>query len=259
MHENIAYTLEAKFGPQTRSQAALLARHYEYAGRSTTAFNYWLQAAQWARHLFSSSEALRILSHAENIVLTSSDSISDKLIHDFYIEWTELSYEIGDSEQIRKHNNSLYEIGQAKNSKLLIGTALVGNSVACLVENEFEDGLAYTNQAIPYLKTTDNAFELMSSHTNRGVYLYMLGRLNEAIESFELALSLGNADGDPSIQRGMANAHYHLGLSQTLAGWPELGLKNAKTSLELANDIGHLLTSIEDFMDLHYLWVWINP
>ena len=239
LHESIANTLEAKFGSQTRSQAALLARHYEYAGRATTALNYWLQAAQWARQLFSSSEALRILSHAENIVLTSSDSINDELIHDFYVEWTELSYEIEDSEQIRKHNNRLYEIGQAKKSKLLIGTALVGNSVACLVENEFEDGLAYTNQAIPYLKTTDNAFEIMSSHTNRGVYLYMLGRLNEAIESFELALSLGNADEDTSILRGMANAHYHLGLSQTLAGWPELGLKNAKTSLELANDIGH--------------------
>jgi len=161
------------------------------------------------------------------------------LVHDFYIELTELAYEIQDATMIREQNSRLLELGQTKHSKLLIGTALDGLSIACMVENQFEEGLAYTNQAISYLNHSSNAYEIMNSHTNRGVYLYMLGRLNEAIESFELALTLGSSDDDPAIQRGMANAHYQLALSQTFAGWPELGLKNAKTSLDLANEIGH--------------------
>jgi tetratricopeptide (TPR) repeat protein len=107
------------------------------------------------------------------------------------------------------------------------------------VENQFDDGLAYTNQAIPYLQTTNNIYVVINCHTNRGVHLYMLGRLDEAIESFELAIAMGDINGDSSIRRGMANAYYQIALSQTLAGWPELGLKNAKTSLELANSIGH--------------------
>jgi len=239
LHERIAQTLESSIDSQSNSQAAVLARHYEYAGKLGLAFNYWLKAAHWARHLFSSSEAMQILSRAEGKILNSDEIISDDLVHDYYIELTELAYEIQDAKTIRQQNNRLLELGQAKQSKLLIGTALDGLSIACMVENQFEEGLAYTNQAISYLNQSNNTYEIMNSHTNRGLYLYMLGRLDEAIESFEFALTLGSSDENPAIKRGMANAYYHLALSQTLAGWPELGLKNAKISLDLANNIGH--------------------
>lgn len=239
LHERIAQTLESNLDSQSNSQSAVLARHYEYAGNPSTAFSYWLKAAQWARQLYSSKEAMQILSHAENLIHISKEVTSDDLICDFYNEWTELAYEIEDANMIREHNNDLFNLGQSKNSKLLIGTALDGLSIACMVENQFDEGLAYTNQALTYLKQTGNANVIMNSHTNRGVYLYMLGRLNEAIQSFETALTLGNSDDDPAIQRGMANAHYQLALSQTLAGWPEIGLKNAKISLELAKNSGH--------------------
>lgn len=248
LHANVAETLEEKYGPQNKSQSALLARHYEYAGRKTIAFNYWLQAAQWARQLFSSSEALRILSHAENIILESPELIGDELVHDLYIESTELAQETSNAELIREHNNRLLDLGQMRNNKYLMGTALVGLSTACFVDNNFEDGLAYTNQAISYLEGTDKAYEIINSHTNRGLFLYMLGRLNEAIESLEYVLELDFDDSDPSIRRGLANAHYHLGLSQTLAGWPELGLKNANKSYELAASIGHHHIMVTSYM-----------
>jgi len=239
LHKRIARTLESKIDSKSKQQSAVLARHYEYAGNLSTAFSYWLQAAQWARQLFSSREALRILEHAEKIILNSNEPISEDLIHDLYIEWNELGNENQDAELIRKHNKRLLSFGQARQSRLLIGTAYNGLSIACLVNNQFEEGLAYSNQAIRYLASTNHAYEVMNSHTNRGVYLYMLGRLNEAIESFELALEMGGSEDNPSIQRGLANAHYQHALCQTLAGWPELGLKSAKTSLEFANTIGH--------------------
>ena len=239
LHERIAQAIESQMVSQSGNQAAVLARHYEYAGKLTTAFMYWTKAAQWARLLYSSSEALQILSRAESLILKTNEIIDDESIHDFYSEWTELAYEMLDAQLIRDHNNRLLELGQSKQSKLLIGTALNGLSDACMVENQFEEGLASTNQAIFYLKQTKNAYEIMNNHTNRGVFLYMLGRLDEAIQSFEIALSLGNSDNNPAVQRGMANAHYQLALCQTLAGWPESGLMNAKISLELANKIGH--------------------
>ena len=62
----------------------------------------------------------------------------------------------------------------------------------------------------------------MNSYTERGVYLYMLGRLNEAVESLEFALTFDESEDDPKMKRSLANAHYHLALCKTFAGWPEL-------------------------------------
>ena len=238
LHERIAQTIEQNQDSDNVSLAPVLARHYEYAGKLNIAFSYWLKAAQWARHVYSSQEAIQILSYGEKLILHSNEYISNELIHDLYTDWTELVFEFQDADQIRDINNRLLELGKSRNSQLLIGTALDGLSLAYFVENQFESGLIYTDQAISYLKLTSHKFEIMNSYTNHGIYLYMLGRMDEAIKSFELALSFGDHGNNPSIQRGLAKTHYHLAISQTLAGWPEPGLRNARISLELANRNG---------------------
>ncbi len=239
LHERVAQAIEKNQGTLLGSQAALLARHYEYAGRISTAFQYWLQAAQWARRLYSSQEAIQILALAEKLIFFNEEFITNEQIHDLYIEWGELALEIQDAELIREINSRLLELGRTRGSNLIIGTALDGLSLACFVENQYEDGLTYANQAISYLEQTTNMYERMNSYTNRGIYLYMLGRLNEAIQAFEHVLSFGTEDNDPAILKARANAHYQLALSQTLAGWPEIGLDNAKHALWISNKIGH--------------------
>ncbi len=244
LHEQIARAMEANLEPPAKSQAAVLAHHYELAGKVAAALNYWLKAAQWARQLYSASEACQIFDRAERLIHDSPESISDELIHDFYAEWTEMAYEMQDANKISELSSKLLNLGRARHSQLLIGTALDGFSDASLVENQFEEGLAYTTQAISYLDQTSNTYEIMDTHIHRGVFLYMLGKINEAVQSFELALSLGDEVDDPQIQSAMANAHYQLALCQTLAGWPEKGHKNAVLSLDLANRIGHHHTAI---------------
>jgi DNA-binding SARP family transcriptional activator len=244
IHEHIARAMETSIKPQTGSQAAILAHHYELAGKVAAALSYWLKAAQWARQLFSITKAQQIFSRAEKLIINSHEVISDELIHDFFAAWTEMAYEMQDSQAIREQNSQLLNLGRERGSQLLIGTALDGFSDASLVENKFEEGLAYTNQAISYLDQTSNIYEKMDAHIHRGVFLYMLGRINEAIQTFDLALTLSDSISDPQIQSAKANAHYQLALCQTLAGWPELGLKNATLSIELANRIGHHHTAI---------------
>lgn len=244
LHEHIARALEISLDSRKGSQAAVLAQHYELAGKVAPALNYWLKAAQWARQLFTAGEAHQIFSRSEKLILDSADVISDELIHDFYAEWTEMAYEVQDVQTIREQNSTLLKLGRERRSQLLIGTALDGLSDACMAENLFEEGLTYTNQAISCLNQTDNDFEKMDTHIHRGVFLYMLGRINEAIQSFELALTLGDSDENPQIQRAMANCHYQLALTQTLAGFPKLGLEQASISLKKANNIGHHHTAV---------------
>ena len=239
LNEQIAQALESRIDSQPQSQAAVLAQHYESAGKISTSIKYWLQAGQWARKLYSTAEADQIFSHAEQMIPLSNAKLDDKLIHDLYAEWTEMAYELQNIGSIQDQNNKLLKIGRERNSPLLIGSALDGLSDSCMAENKFEEGLSLTDQALDYLNQTENTFEKMDTNTHRGVFLYMLGRLNEAIQSFELALALRDEDEDPQIQRATANAHYHLALTQTLSGWPESGLKHAHLSLDLAIKLEH--------------------
>jgi tetratricopeptide (TPR) repeat protein len=239
LHEHVARAMEIYLEHHSHSQSAVLAHHYESAGKVAAALNYWLKAAQWARQLYSTVEANQIFSHAENLITNSNEIISDELIHDFYSEWTEMAYEMQDANLIREHNSNLLKIGRERKSQLLVGTALDGFSDASLAENQFEEGLAYTTRAKSYLEQTNNISEKMDVQIHRGVFLYMLGRINEAIKSFELVLTIGDKNDDPRILSATANAHYQLALCQTLAGWPELGHKNAMISLDLANRIDH--------------------
>lgn len=248
LHGKIAGALEISLDSQKGRQAAVLAQHYECAGKVTPALIYWLKAAQWARQLFAPAEAQQIFHRAEKLIHNPNDFINDELIHDFYAEWTELAYELQDVQSIRDINSKLLKMGKARGSQLLIGTALDGLSDACKAENQFEKGLAYTTQAISYLNQTDNVFEKMDTQIHRGVFLYMLGRIDEAIQSFELALTLGDEKNDPQIQRAMAIGHYHLALTQTLAGFPKSGLEQASISLKIAKRLGHHHTAVTAYL-----------
>jgi DNA-binding SARP family transcriptional activator len=239
LHEHVARAMEVHFSPHNPSQSAVIAYHYESGGKVAAALNYWLKGAQWARQLFSTVEARQIFSHAEKLISDSNEVISDELIHDFYSEWTEMTYETQNAQLVRERNSKLLGIGRERRSQLLIGTALDGFSDASLIENKFEEGLAYTAQAISYIEQTNSIYKKMDVHIHRGVFLYMLGRINEAIPSFEFALTLSDNNQDPKIQTATANAYYHLALCQTLAGWPERGYKNAMISLDLAIRIEH--------------------
>jgi predicted ATPase/DNA-binding SARP family transcriptional activator len=244
LHENIARALEITLDSRIGNQAAVLAKHYESAGKVAPALNYWLKASQWARKLFAPAEAQQIFNHADKLIQSSEEFISDELIHDFYAEWTEMAYELQDVQTIREHNSKLLKIGRDRDSQLLIGTALDGLSDACMAENNFEEGLSYTTEAISYLNNTDNTFEKMDTHIHRGVFLYMLGRIDEAIKPFELALTLGQGKDNPQIQKAMANCHNQLALTQTLAGYPISGLEQASLSLKIANNFGHHHTAV---------------
>jgi tetratricopeptide (TPR) repeat protein len=104
-------------------------------------------------------------------------------------------------------------------------------SDACMVSNQYEEGLAYTNQAIPYLEQSGDLYELMNAYNHRGVFLYMLNRVEESIDSFQDALSLGADSHDPHVWRARANAHYQIAVVRVLGGWPETAQMHAQRSL----------------------------
>jgi len=228
LHRKVARALEQKGVGD--DHAAILAQHYEQAGELSLAFDYWVRAGRRARQLFSSTDALWIFSRANHLA-QQTQQLTDHQLHTLYSEWTETAYEIEDVATIQRINSDLLNLGKQRNSPLLIGTALDGMSDACLASNQFEEGLDYTIQAIPYLEQAGSLYKLMEAYNHQGVFLYMLNRLDEALESFHKVLSLGENSQDPQIIRARANAHYQIAVARVINGWPEIAQTHAQRSL----------------------------
>ncbi len=227
LHRKVAQALERK-GVGDDS-AAILAHHYEQAGEISRAFDYWIQAGRRARQLFSSTDALWIFDRANRLI--GAGQLTDLQIHNLHAEWTETAYEIEDVITIQRINSDLLKLGYQRNSPLLIGTALDGMSDACMASNQFEEGLDYTNQAIPFLEQGGSLYKLMEAYNHRGVFLYMLNRLDEALKSFQKVLDLGGDSQEPQIVRARANAHYQIAVALVINGWPERAQTHAQRSL----------------------------
>jgi len=228
LHHQVAQAMESS--RLIADQAAVIAQHYELGGEISIAFKYWIRAGRRARQLFSSADAQSIFSHAGSLIGRASD-LSDGEIHDLFSDWTEVAYEVEDVATIQRINADLLNLGKERNSSLLTGTALDGMSDACMASNQYEEGLAYTDQAIPYLKQSGDLYELMDAVNHRGVFLYMLNRVDESIDSFQEALSLGTDSHDLQVWRARANAHYQIAVARLLGGWPETAQIHAQRSL----------------------------
>ncbi len=232
LHGRVARILADKPRPE---QAAILAHHYEAAGELITAFEYWVDAGQRARQLFAIADATRSFSQAENLIKHIEQVLSNDDIYRLYAEWCEMAFETNDTELISKLGNDLLKLGEQRQDPLLIGTALDTLSDACMTANKFEEGLELATRAIPYLEQSGNTFELMEAYIHRGVFFYMLNRLDEATEAFQDALALSTDSDSPKVIGARANAHYQTALLRTLAGWPERGHEHALMSLDDAN------------------------
>ena len=230
LHGAVARALARRLGAQAAAQSALLAEHYEQAGEPEAAFAGWVEAGRHARQLLSPAEATQAFARAERLI-AQAPGLSDEALHGLYSEWMEAAYEAEDAATIERLSASLLEQGSERDSRLLTGAALNGLSDARMVRNQFEEGLKYSEQAIVQLELTGNIFEHMEAYNNRGVFLYMLNRIEEAVESFQDALAIGADSSDPPVLRARANAHYQIAIAQILRGWPELGLSHAGRSL----------------------------
>jgi DNA-binding SARP family transcriptional activator len=232
IHSNMADFLAKNYQTQ---QPAILAYHHQAAGKLPEAYNYWVDAGHHARELFAVADANRLYSQAEALIQEVGEILSDDEIYGLYAPWSELAYETHNTLQVRKLGKDLKSLGLKRKSPLLIGTALDTLSDACMTENKFKEGLDFATRALPYLEKSKNTFVYMEANIHRGVFLYMLNQLDDAILAFQDALALATETATPEMIRARSNAHYQISLLRTMAGWPEQGRQHAVLSLEDAN------------------------
>jgi len=215
-------------------EAAVLAHHYSGAGEVKIAFQYWIKAAKRARSLFAMEDASSDYAYAEALIQHCETQLSNNEIYQFYADWSDLTYNINETELLLDIGKSLVQIGESRDDHMLTGAGLNILSDASFTINDFEGGLAYAIQAIQHLEQSRNTFEHIEAYNHQGASLYMLNRLDEAVIAFQDALSLSTDKPDTKIFKARSNSHYQTALLQILKGSPNSAYSHGRKAFEYA-------------------------
>ena len=229
LHKKIAQALEEILGQQTGAKAALLAHHYAEANEYARAFDYWVKAGLHAYYLFSVEGATLAFQHAEALI--EKTVLQDEQIYTLYACWGDMAFENDNAGLVDILNQRLLKLGKEQGSDLLIGTALDGLSDACMARNQFEQGLKYVREAIPYLEASNNITELMDAYCHCGVFLYMLNHFVASQEYFLKALNITPDSRDNRKLRSSGHANYQMAVTFVGMGWPTKAIVYAEKSL----------------------------
>lgn len=231
-HRKIAIALLAEENEQPTSQSAVLALHFEAAGEWYLAYQHWIKAAHHAHQLYAVSEASQAFLNAEKLIERCISSLDDQMIYELYREWGEMAYASNDIPVLQAMNTNLMKFGERLQSPLLKGTALVRLGNACFSSGQLEEGLEYARLAILQLSKTDNLYQLTGARTNYGVFLYMMGRITEAIQVLDSALQFVIDNKDNSLISQRANLNYEIGVCMILSGQLHKGIEHGLQSLQ---------------------------
>ena len=228
LHRRVADALQYQL--PLREQAAVLAKHYEFAGEILLAFNLWIQAGHHATQLYAFDLAEKSFSSA-NRLISQGTSLSDQQIYTLYSAWTRMYFEKGDQHRLKQLTQELLSIGNQRESLLLIGTALGRLCDAAVVANRFEEALVFANQAVERLNISAVSIEQIEAYNRQGTCFYLLNQITRSIEAFQGALAFGNPKLDKGILTARATTHYGISYAYTFSGQPQRGRSHALQSL----------------------------
>ncbi|MBS1250621.1 MAG: hypothetical protein MAG431_02215 [Chloroflexi bacterium] len=222
------------------AESAIIAAHYEGAKKFAPAFYYWVKAGEKARALASTREATRAFQQAESLLNKHNLTPSKAHLYRFFSTWSAIAFETQNIELVERLNHSLLEIGKERGEDLLIGAAWGNLSDACMARGQYKKGLKYTNRALISLNERQHLIAYIENLVRKGVFLYMLNKLDKAEEIYQDALALGlECEEGPEIFSALANAHYQMAMTNNLNLRPRTALKHAELCLEHARKGNH--------------------
>lgn len=255
LNQRVATALETKLAGNLEAYSARLAQYHENAGNLLEAFNYWVMAGQYAWRLDSTHEAIDAYKHAQRLIPRTT-GITDEQLYQLYAHWNQVAFGNDDPVLLDHINQEVHALGKQRKSDLLIGVALVGLSDAAMARNHFSEAYKYVQEAYPYLEHSQHAYELIQAEMKRGTYLYMLGQVNEAQTWFRKIIESTEGTDDPQLINLRAVSYYHMGLSETIRGYPRSGIEHANKSAEAISRIRSTYGDVEAYSVLglaHFL------
>lgn len=221
LHEQIARAMTVLKGSLNNRQSSIIARHFEAAGKSVQAFQYWVKAGLYARSLFSIHEAFNSFQRANAIRLDFGVTISINDLYELFFEWGDLANNIMDISALDECYSAMHETGQQLKNPLLIGAGLSGLALIGRFNLELEKAQALLEQSIQILDGTNNLYEKIIARSRMGMVLARRMQNEKAIEIYQQAIDLGKKLPNQVVRQAVASVQYQLSMQHSLMGWPE--------------------------------------
>lgn len=235
-HLRVASAMEATQVNYVDRRAAVLASHFEQGGELLLAFQYWIQAGQYARSLFSRTETYAAFHRAERILPRLVD-LAEQDIYQLYSSWGEMAEVIGDHRTLLDIYQALLHHGEQRRSILLVGTALSGLGHALALSGQLEQAMGCFRRAFGFLEQAENRFENMECYSRFSLLLAMQNRFPEADKALQTAIEMGQDTPDQRTLEALVNIEYYLALINNLAGWPAKASQLEEHGLQISQKI----------------------
>jgi tetratricopeptide (TPR) repeat protein len=232
LHTRAARALEGQAKPVVSREAALLAAHFEAAGDLKKAFHYWLQAGQYAHHLFSRLEAHQAYQRAEHCLAQLGSHLSDADVYRLYSGWSRLAIDLGDVQVLGYLSFEQNRIAGKRVSALLSGSALSSRGMMQILKNELEEAAQTIQASIHYLEQTDYQYEIIEAYNRLGQAFKHLNRLSEAGAALQHGLELGEQAQESAPLEALINIQCQYSNLMCYMGDPNQALELANQAMK---------------------------
>ncbi len=217
--------------PRPQARAALIARHFQAAGKTKLAFTWFLQAADHAWSLGAQDESLKAYQRAEHLFKnTSVGFFSNDEVLKLYEQWGEFAYQSAQAAMSEKVALKLLYLGERENSPLLQGVAQTALSSAYYLRHRFPEAIDMIGTAIKNLQSAGPSKAAIEAHIRQGALFLWTSRYQESIASYDQALELYRAyDGEEDLTASKYKALYQISLAHYAAGHAKKALEQTET------------------------------
>jgi tetratricopeptide (TPR) repeat protein len=213
LHALVGAAIEEGYAERITEHYGVLAWHFERAGRTDKAIDYFGKAAAKAVEAFAVSEALELYRRALDLIEEANDDGYAEQHVNFLRARATLQFSVGNYAGARADWERLLARCRETGDRFNEAGALAGAAWATQWDEEFDQALAYAEEAAQIADESGNRSALAGALVVSGYIPALTGRLDEARTILARAMHVSREAGDV-VQEVIARFSFG-----TLNGW----------------------------------------
>jgi tetratricopeptide (TPR) repeat protein len=215
LHRLIAMAIEELYADRLTEQYEILAYHFAKGEEWREALDYLLKAAEKAAKAFANREAIALYDQALEVVGQLGAAADANTLMAIHRAKADLYMVLSEYVRARAEGERLLALARRVGDRQSEAVALAGMGVASAWGHDFDRALTEAYQAITIAREVDAKPVLAGGYFSLGYVHALTGRLDEAREEMELAITLGREGGDV-VHQSFA---YSLAFAGQLKNW----------------------------------------
>ena len=196
LHRLIALAIEELYAERLAEQYEVLAYHFSRGEEWAKALEYLLKAAEKAAQAFATREAIALYDQALEAAGQLGAAVDARTLMAIHQAKSNLYFVLSDFERSRAEGERFLTLAREAQDRVSEGAALVGMAHASRWAHDFDQALAYARQAIAVAEEGDARAALAGGHFITGIIHSTTGRLDQAKEEIDQALTISRSGGD---------------------------------------------------------------